>query len=356
MRPESVSLPDNARIAIVRLSALGDVTLMLPTIHSILQRYPKAIITWIIGRSAYSLLAGLPGVEFIVIDKPNSISDYWRFRQQLHDREFDVLLAMQASLRANLLYPFIRAKRKIGYDNQRAKDGQRWFIDESIPFAPEHLLDSFFAFAKTIGVMEKVLRWEIPIDETTQNWATSLLTDLPRPLLVVNPAASKPERTWRSERYIEVIRAAQQRWHAHVILTGGNSDVEKTIGVTIQSAIGNNITNLIGQTSPKQLAALLQQCHCLLAPDTGPAHIANAMGTPVVSLFAVAPPQLSAPYLHQDLVVNRFPDAVRELLKQDPANITWGTRVHDSAAMDLISVDEVMGKLALVLVLDRCVQ
>lgn len=348
MRQESISLPDDARIAIVRLSALGDVTLMLPTIHSILQRYPKAKITWIIGRSAYALLAGLPGVEFLVIDKPSSVGDYWRFRRQLDDREFDVLLAMQASLRANLLYPFIRAKRKIGYDSRRAKDGQRLFTNESIPFSPEHLLDSFFAFAKVIGVTEKLLRWEIPLDGTTQNWAASLLAKLPRPLLVVNPAASKPERTWRGERYIEVIRAAQQRWHAHVILTGGNSDFEKTIGATVQAAIGDNITNLIGQTSPKQLAALLKQSTCLLAPDTGPAHIATAMGTPVVSLFAVAPPQLSAPYLYQDLVVNRFPEAVRNFLKQDPATIAWGTRVHDPAAMDLISADDVMAKLSLV--------
>ena len=131
-------------------------------------------------------------------------------------------------------------------------------------------------------------------------------------------------------------------------MTGGNSDYEKQLGAAIQSAVGDHLTNLIGQTSPKQLAALLQQCNCLLATVTGPAHIATAMGAPVVSLFAFAPPQLSAPYLYQDLVVDRFPAAVRELLKQDPATIAWGTRVHDSAAMDLISVDEVMGKWAAV--------
>ena len=348
MRLEPLSLPDGARIAIVRLSALGDVTLMLPTIHSILQRYPQAKITWIIGRSAYSLLAGLADIEFLVIDKPNSVGDYWRFRQRLKERRFDVLLAMQASLRANLLYPFIRAERKIGYDKQRARDGQRYFVNEAIPFAPEHLLDSFFAFAKAIGVTEKIMRWDVPIDAATQQWAQSLLANLPRPLLVVNPAASKPERTWRSERYIKVIRAAQQRWHAHVILTGGNSDFENSIGAAIQTAVGDGISNLIGQTSPKQLAAVLQKCTCVLAPDTGPAHIATAMGTPVVSLFAVAPPELSAPYLSQHLVINRFPDAVRELLRQDPNNIAWGTRVHDPAAMDLIAVDEVMAKLSLV--------
>ncbi len=130
-------------ICIVRLSALGDVLMLVPLVRLLQAKLPDAALTWVISRPAYDLVEGMDGVEFIVINKPNSLADYWHFKKQLAGRKFDVLLATQASFRANLLYPLIRATRKIGYDKLRAKDGHGWFISEAIKPGNDHTLDSF---------------------------------------------------------------------------------------------------------------------------------------------------------------------------------------------------------------------
>src|SRR5688500_12397756 len=96
-------------LCLVRLSALGDVLMFVPMVRILQKNFPEATITWIISRPAYDLVEGMEGVEFIVIAKPNNIADYWRFKKQLKGRKFDVLLAAQASFRANLLYPLISA-------------------------------------------------------------------------------------------------------------------------------------------------------------------------------------------------------------------------------------------------------
>lgn len=320
----------------------------MPTIRTLQQTFPEAAITWITSHAAYQLLAGIEGVEFIVIDKPRRISDYLRLRKQLRDRSFDVLLAMQASLRVNLIYPCIRAKVKIGFDRQRARDGQWLFTNRRIPFAEQHLLDSFLAFAQAIGASEPVICWNLAIGDEHRQWAKQQLGN-DRPLLAINPAASKAERNWPVPRFAEVINEAVRRWGVRIVLTGGPAQEEIDIGRQLMAQLEAPAINLIGQTSPKQLAAVLEAADCLLAPDTGPAHIAVAMGTPVVGLYAVAPPQLSAPYLYPELVVDRFPQAVRQILGQDPANVKWGTRVHGPRAMKLIDMADVMGKLAQVL-------
>jgi heptosyltransferase I len=111
----------------------------------------------------------------------------------------------------------------------------------------------------------------------------------------------------------------------------------------------NRTLNLIGETNPKQLAAILAKAKVLVAPDTGPVHIATAVDTPVVGLYAVASPELSGPYHSQNLVVNRFPDAVRTILGKDPDEVPWKTRVKSSRAMELITVKDVISKLETVL-------
>lgn len=333
-------------IAIVRLSALGDVTLLLPVIETLKRAAPRARITWITGTFACQLLEGYPGVEFIVFDKRRGLRAYLDLRRQLRGRRFDALLAMQASWRANFIYPLISAPLKIGFDRTRARDGQWLFTNRRIPFAREHLLDSFFAFLGALGIGERVVEWNLPVTDADRAWAAARVPRGSSPVLAVNPGASKAEREWPVERLIEVIRAAQNRWGAQVILTGGPGARERSAGAEIMSAVSAGVTNYIGATTPKQLAALLARADCLLAPDTGPVHLAGAVGTPVVGLYAVASPQLSGPYRYPELTVNRYPEAVRAILGQDPQTVSWTTRVHRGDPMRLIEVADVLSKLA----------
>ncbi|WP_197722109.1 glycosyltransferase family 9 protein [Sulfuriflexus mobilis] len=349
MKPDkAIELKNIRRIAVLRLSALGDICMVVPVIRTLQQALPQAQITWIISRPAYNLVEGLDGVEFIVIDKPRGPGDYLALRKRLQHERFDVLLAMQAALRANLIYPLIQAPLKIGFDARRARDRQDWFTNAAIPFANEHLLDSFLAFAKTLGIENTVIDWRLPIGDAERDWARQQLAGGTGRVVIVNPAASKAERNWPAERYAEVITQLQARG-AQIILTGGANPEEAALIQAIERQLVIPIKNLAGQTHPKQLAALLEAADCLLAPDTGPVHMAVAVGTPVVGLYAVAPSWLSGPYRQREYVIDHYDQAVREILGKDPQTVKWGTRVHDARAMQLITVDEVLERLSAVL-------
>ncbi len=335
-------------ICIVRLSALGDVLMAVPLIRTLQKAFPKAKLTWVISRPAYDLVEGMDGVEFIVIDKPKGLLDYWCFKQRLRGRHFDVLLAIQSSFRANILYACISAKRRIGYDTLRAKDGHAWFIKETIQPGCDHTLEGFLRFADVLGIHSYDIRWDLPISEEDRIWAKAHLPNhTSGPILIVNPAASKTERSWAVERYIAVIKHAQTRWQAQVVLTGGPGPHDHTLGLAIADAV--KVTNLIGQTKPKQLLATLSMANAILCPDTGPSHMGVAVGTPVIALHAVTSSEVSGPYLYRHLSVDCYQEAVRTVLHKTPETNVWGTHAHGPATMDLVSVEAVIERIDQVL-------
>jgi len=330
-------------MCLVRLSALGDVLMFVPLVRALQRHLPEAKLTWVISPLAYTLVEGMDGVEFIVLDKPQSLADYWRFYQRLRGRKFDVLLAAQASLRANLLYPCIRASRKIGYDKARGKDGHTWFIKERIAPGREHTLDGFLKFGAALGLVPEAPVWNLPVRSEDDAWVRAHLADMNTPVLVVNPAASKPERSWSVACYIKIIRFALTRWAVQVVLTGGPGAHDKALGEAIAAEV-SDVINLIGQTKPKQLLALIGHATLVVCPDTGPSHMASAMGTPVVALHAVTNVDISGPYTYKHLAVNAYPEALARLnLTVDSA--PWGKQVHGDWVMQLVSVDAVMARL-----------
>lgn len=338
------------RIALVRLSALGDVVMLLPLIHALRQALPQAEITWFIGDSVYPLVEGIPGVRFIPITKPRHWRDYAALFYQFAAESFDVVLCLQASLRTNLIYPLLHAPVKIGFDYARARDGQWLFTTDRVTAKREHLVESFLGFLTPLAIPARNIEWDLPIPNDAREWAQQIRTQAnTKSLLVVNPCASKPERNWPVANYINLLQVVQSSQSVHIVLTGGPSVVEESLCRLITDELHGAVTNLAGKTTHKQLAALLAEADCVLAPDTGPVHIAVAVGTPVVGLYAVAPPELSGPYGHSDWIINRFPEAVRSILHRDPDDIPWGTRVHDARAMALITVADVLEKLELAL-------
>src|SRR4051812_16568671 len=104
------------KICFVRLSALGDIVMMLPFVRTLQKAYPEAELTWVISKALYPIVETLEGVRFIQVDKVRSLKDLLTTYHLFKGERFDLLLAMQSSLSANLIYPFIRAERKIGFD------------------------------------------------------------------------------------------------------------------------------------------------------------------------------------------------------------------------------------------------
>jgi heptosyltransferase I len=337
------------RICLVRLSALGDVCLALPLVRTLQHTFPEAQITWVTTTPMFQLLEGLDGVEFVLTEKASHALAYLTFYRRMRRRTFDVLLGAQASFRAHFLYPLIRAERKIGFAKSEARDAHYLFVNEHVRGRREHLLDSFLAFAEALGATKRIVDWRLPIGPSDHAFAEKRLGS--GPCVALNPMASKPERNWIPERYAAVIDACIHRWDMNVMLTGGTSSKEREFGHNVLRRVAKpeRVRDLIGQTTPKQLAAVLARTKVLVAPDTGPVHIATAMGTPVVGLYAVARPELTGPYKSQHLVVNRFPEAVRAILGKEPGGVSWKMRVKSPRAMELITVEDVLKKLEQVL-------
>jgi heptosyltransferase I len=338
-------------IAFFRLSALGDVVLAIPMIRALQKAWPNCKITWITSSAVYPLLEGLEGIEFLVIKKPQKIKDYLSLRKLFKQYEFDILIAAQASFRTNLIYPHINAKRKIGFDNGRAKDLHSWFVKEQIPPANEHLAEGFMGFAKYLGVESNQFDWQLYTSEEDQAWAKQT-RNKPK-YIAINAAASKAERTWKAEHYAQFIDEAIEKYDCQVVLTGGPAENEIELAKGIQRLTKSNIDNLVGKTKHKQIAALLSEVDCLIAPDTGPVHIAVAMNTPVIGLYAVARSGLSGPYQAPSFTVDKYPEAVEKYLGKPYAEASWHERVHHADAMDLIKVEDVMEQLDRILLINR---
>ncbi|MFG6176292.1 glycosyltransferase family 9 protein [Halomonas sp. THAF12] len=341
-----------AHIGVLRLSALGDVCNLVPTVRALQRQWPQARITWIIGKGEHSLLAGLSGVEFVVYDKASGLSGMRELWRQLADTRFDVLLHMQQALRASVLSLGLKADLRVGYDKARAKDAQHWFTHRQLaPHPRAHVLESFLDFARLLGVEDLSLVWDLPIPEAARDEAAALTGGAP--YVLMSPCANprlRNFRNWSAEGYASVVEHAWVQHGLKTVLTGGGSTQEREMGSRIQAlSQPGAVIDAIGGSSLKGLLALIDGAQAVVAPDSGPVHMANALDTPVVGLYATTNPDRAAPYCWREQVVNRYPDAVRHFLHKEPEALSWGQRVRHPDAMSLIHADDVIRNLEAVL-------
>jgi heptosyltransferase I len=331
-------------ICVIRLSAIGDTCHALAVIRAIQDTWPETAITWIIGKTEATLMADIPDIEFIIFDKSKGRHAYDDVRKQLAGREFDIALCMHASLRANLLCRMISSPVRLGFDYARARDFQWLFTNQRIAAAPrEHALEAMMGFARHIGIPQRELRWDIPLSAAQLDFAAGYQV-AGRPIMVISPCSSlrsRNYRNWSAENYAAAANHARLKFDCTIILTGGNTEQELEYGRTIARLCDKNLHNLIGKTSLKELLALLSASQVLLCPDSGPAHMATAAGTPVIGLYATSNPERTGPYLSRDLIVNMYPDAVGRFLGKRVEELRWGQRVRDPGAMGLIRLASV---------------
>lgn len=331
-------------ICILRLSAIGDVCNAVSVVQALQRHFPQATITWVVGKVEARLLERLPGIELVVFDKSQGLRSYRNLYQSLKGRRFDVLLQMQLALRANLASACIRARRRIGFDAARSKELHSLFINERIaPATGMHVLDGFRQFADALGVPEQPPVWRFPLTEQERAWARE---QCGARSLVIAPAASAAERNWLPERYAVLAKHAQQQGF-RVLLCGGPAAAEKALAQTIvehsiSQGCAQPLVNLVGQTSLQQLLALLAETSLVVAPDTGPAHLAGAVGTPVVGLYAHSNPQRTGPYLWQQYVVDAYHRNLQRQTGKTAEQFRWGKRLKGDDLMADIGIDEVL--------------
>ena len=336
-------------ICLLRLSALGDISHTLPLVRTLQAAWPQTRITWIIGKTEHTLVSDIPGIEFIIFDKSRRWRAYLDMFRLLRHRRFDVLLHIQMSIRASLISLFVRAPIRLGFDKTRAKDGQWLFTNHRIEYqAQQHVIDSFLAFATALGVREHQLRWDIPVSDDARRFAQETLP-ADKKILAISPCSSMAYRNWTIEGYINVANYAIEQLGMHVVLCGGRSNIEAEYRDAILPKLRGAVTDLTGKTSIKQLVAVLARADVLLAPDSGPAHIASALGTAVIGLYACTNPERSGPYSSRAYTINRYPDAIETKFGKGVNEIPWGTRVRDEGTMDRITQEEVLTMLTTVI-------
>ena len=332
-------------ICLLRLSALGDVTHVVPLVRTLREAWPQVALTWVIGKGERRLLEGLEGVSFVEYDKKTGWAGMRALGRELRarlgeQRRYDALLQMQVAARANLLSAFVPARRRIGYDRSRAKDLHGLFVNERIPDRPGiHVLDAIGSFCEPLGLRQTQVRWDLPVPAEAYEWARAQWSDDGRPTLLISPCSSHALRNWRSERYAAVAdHAAARGWR--VVLCGGRSELERRTADEILAAMSAPALDLVGKDTLKQLPALLERGQLLMTPDSGPMHIANAMGTKVLGLHAASNPARSGPYSDRRYCADRYDDAARKYKGKPAAELKWGSKIEHDGVMDLITVED----------------
>lgn len=327
-------------MCLLRLSALGDVTHVVPLVRTLQAARPDTPIHWIIDKAGHKLLDGMPGVTFHAYDKKSGMAGVKELRRQLPPGRFEALLQMQVAFRANLLSAFIPAERRIGYDRSRSKDLHGLFINERIPDRPGiHVLDAIGSFCEPLGLRQAEVSWDLAVPQSAYEWAAAQWQDDGRPVLMISPCSSHVRRNWYADRYAAVANhAAQRGWR--VVLCGGRSELERSMADAIQAQLHTPALDLVGKDTLKQLPALLARANLVMTPDSGPMHIANAMGAKVLGLHAASNPNRSGPYSDRRYCVDRYDDAARKYLAKQAADLKWGTKIEFDDVMELITVED----------------
>lgn len=326
-------------LCLLRLSALGDVTHVVPLVRTLQRHWPQLHLHWVIDKGGFKLLEGLEGVTFHTYDKKTGLAGMRALRGEMPGR-FDALLQMQVALRANLLSAFIPARRRIGYDRSRSKDLHGLVINERIPDRPGiHVLDAMGSFCEPLGLKQTQVVWDLPVPADAHAWAAAQWPADGTRTLVISPCSSHVRRNWFADRYAAVAdHAAAQGWR--VVLCGGRSDLERKTADAIMAAMQAPALDLVGKDTLKQLPALLARADLVMTPDSGPMHIANAMGTAVLGLHAASNPRRSGPYSTVRYCVDRYDDAARRYKGKPAAELKWGTKIEHDGVMELVTVDD----------------
>jgi heptosyltransferase I len=327
------------------LSALGDATHTLPVVRAIQDHWPGTQITWIIGKLERRLLGDLGGVEFIVFDKRGGWSEVGKLRVALRGRLFDVLLHMQVAARANLLSRLVRAPVRLGWDRGRSRDFHHWFSNCQVAAVPfQHQVQGFLEFPRALGIRVDEPRWDLPLAASADAWAAEQLPG-DQPILLISPCSSHALRNWQPTNYAKVADHAAAEFGLRVVLSGGPSALERDTARAIETTMKARCINLVGKDTLEQSKALLRRADLVLTPDAGPAHIASALGTPVLGLYAATWSRRSGPYNSLELCVDHYEEAARKFRGKEADELRWGHRIEEPGVMDLVRPEEVIERL-----------
>ncbi len=291
------------RIALIKPSALGDIVHALPVLSALRRRYPAAHITWIVNRGFEPLLAGHPHLDAtLAFDRgafrgnvSRAISYSWQFAHLLRKQRFDCVIDLQGLLRTGLMCAATGAPRKVGFAN--AREGARHFYTQRIEVpdaASIHAVDRYWRIAMHLDAGDAPKEFRLPVSRHETQIVQTLLHDLPRPWLSVAVGAKWVTKRWPPESFGSLLASAQRSYGGSVIFVGTTEDRDDSLRTA--SNLNGPWRDLTGATSLPRLTALLAASDAMIANDTGPLHLAAALGVPCVAPYTCTKTALHGPY------------------------------------------------------------
>lgn len=306
-------------ILIVKLSAIGDVVHTLPSLAALRRLYPDAHITWVVEEASADLITGHPHLDRVLVSRRKrwirelgtprkagrAFQEIKAFLKALRDRPYDLVIDFHGLFKSALMVLLSGGRRKLGYDSMQELSGL--FLNEKIPEdMGKHAVDRYLDFLRYLKAPETPPEFLIPVSEENKKKVEELLEksglDRGERFVAVSPMALWETKLWEDEKFAKLCDRITGELGVKVVLTGSE---EAGMNRRIQSRMTKPAVNLGGKTTLRELAWLCRLSSLLVTTDSGPMHIAAAVGTPVIALFGPTSPARTGPYGDGHVVICR---------------------------------------------------
>lgn len=292
------------------LTAAGDAVHVLPVLTALKRHMPASHVTWMLQPGPASLVRGHPALdEIIVFERARGWRAFLDVRRQLATRPFDVVLDLQTYLKAGVITAMTRAPRKLGYDRARARDLNWIFTNEHLPgHEPQHVQDEYLEFLAALGVPAAPLEWNLGPWPHERDWRREFAARFERPIATLVIGSSKPEKDWIAERWADVADVLAERYGMQTVLAGARSPRELATERIIMERARHKPASML-DSGLRRLVSILDCSSLVISLDTGPLHMAVALGRPTISLLGYANPKRVGPYRRfRDLMIDAYGD------------------------------------------------
>jgi lipopolysaccharide heptosyltransferase II len=314
------------RLLIVKLSALGDIIHTIPVVAGLKKACPQAFIGWVVSRPYEEILSGNPHIDQVFLferKRWGGVANFWRHRgefarliRQIRSTHFDVVLDFQGLLRSAVLTLLSGAPRRIGFANAREFAPLAYTETLILPPKPIHALERYVLLANRLAEIDVPAEFPMPLSqecyERIARSASDLLPDADSKVLrassglrmvVMVPGTRWVTKQWPPQYFARLADMLWEKYHPHIFLAGAPSDFPIGEEILRVAKPDTQIESWIGQTSLKELVTLMSQADLVVTNDSGPMHIAAAVGTQILALFGPTDPVLTGPYGSRHIVL-----------------------------------------------------
>jgi heptosyltransferase I len=309
-----VELVPSARVLVVMMSAVGDAVHVLPVLAALRRHDPTVHVTWLLQPGPASLVRGHPDVdEILLFDRKAGWRAFVELRRRLAGRRFDLVLDLQVYFKATVATALARAPVKLGFDRARARDLNWLATNRKIPARPgQHVQDQYFEFLHALGVDPEPVEWKLGPWEHEIAAQRAFFAGLDRPAAALVIGTTRPEKDWVPERWAELADALHERFGVQPVLVGGRSERELETERVIRARARHPVVSTLGVPF-RDLVGIFGGSALAVSLDTGPMHVAVALGTPTLALVGYFDPRRIGPYRRfHDLLVDAHNDPGEE--------------------------------------------